>query len=54
METTELFRKHFGDTCGSVGLFHPNVEAFFEELNQICLEEDRRKNNSDNVCLSKI
>jgi hypothetical protein len=43
MTTTELFRKHFGNTA-KVDLKHPNVESFFEELNAICLEEDRQKN----------
>jgi hypothetical protein len=46
MSTSELFNKHFGDVFG-VGLKHPNIEPFFEELNQICLkeafEEGRRK-----------
>jgi len=45
METTELFKKHFPDVYGGqgVGLLHPNVQAFFEELNQICLKEDAEK-----------
>ncbi len=43
MSTTELFKKHFGEESASVDLKHPNVEAFFEELNQECLEEDKIK-----------
>ena len=46
MSTTALFTKHFGDTP-AVGIFHPNVEAFFEELNQECLEEDRQRQDAD-------
>lgn len=44
METksSDLFRKHFGDTC-VVGLKHPNIEAFFEELNEECKREDALK-----------
>jgi hypothetical protein len=42
MKTTELFEKHFGDTP-VVNTDHPNIENFFEELNQICLEEGRIK-----------
>ena len=38
----ELFVKHFGDV-GSVGIFDERIKGFFEELNQICLEEDRIK-----------
>ena len=38
--TSELFEKHFGDTA-AVGIFHPNSKSFFEELNQVCLKEDR-------------
>lgn len=44
MSSTELFRKHFGEESAAVGLKHPNMEAFFEELNQECLEEDKIKN----------
>ena len=44
MSSTELFKKHFGEESASVDLKHPNMEAFFEELNQECLEEDKVKN----------
>lgn len=44
MSSTELFRKHFGSDSASVGLKHPNIESFFNELNEECLEEDRIKN----------
>lgn len=39
MSSTELFRKHFGDQSASVSLKHPNIEAFFNDLNQECLNE---------------
>lgn len=42
--TSEIFQKHFGKESASVGIFHPNVESFFDELNQVCIEEDKRKN----------
>lgn len=42
MKTTELFRKHFGNTP-KVNLLNPNVEKFFDELTAICLEEDKKK-----------
>jgi hypothetical protein len=42
MITHELFQKHFGDVAG-VGLKHPNMEAFFGELAEICNEENRQK-----------
>ena len=41
MSSTELFRKHFGEESATVDLKHPNMEAFFKELNQECLEEDK-------------
>jgi len=43
--TSELFKKHFPHVYGGVGIwiFHPNVESFFEELNQVCLIEDALK-----------
>ena len=44
MSTTKLFQKHFGNTP-VVGLNHPNVEAFFDEMNQECIEEDKQKNS---------
>ena len=44
MSSTELFRKHFGEESAVVDLKHKNMEAFFEELNQECLEEDKIKN----------
>ncbi len=37
--TSQLFEKHFGETA-AVGLFHPNIENFFEELNEVCKKED--------------
>lgn len=42
MTTSELFKKHFGDVC-SANLKHPNVEAFFTDLNEQCIEEDRQR-----------
>jgi uncharacterized protein YaaQ len=39
MSTTDLFKKHFNNE-GVVGLKHPNIEAFFTELNEQCLAED--------------
>ena len=39
MTTSELFKKHFNEEK-VVGLKHPNIESFFEELNQICIQED--------------
>jgi len=43
--TSELFKKHFSEVYGGsgVGLFHPNMESFFDELNQVCLIEDAIK-----------
>lgn len=43
--TSDLFKKHFPEVYGGagVGLMHPNIESFFEELNQVCIEEDKRK-----------
>jgi hypothetical protein len=46
MSTTEIFRKHFGDKSASVDLKHPNMEAFFNELNEECLREDEEKKNN--------
>jgi hypothetical protein len=40
--THELFQKHFGEVAG-VGLKHPNMEAFFGELAEICNEENRQR-----------
>lgn len=42
MSSTKLFRKHFGEESVSVDLKHKNMEAFFEDLNKECLEEDGR------------
>ena len=42
MGTTKLFEKHFGDTA-SVDMKHKNVEKFFSDLNDECLEEDKHK-----------
>jgi hypothetical protein len=45
MESTDLFKKHFGyDTNGVVSMKHPSMEAFFSELAKVCLEEDKLKN----------
>ncbi len=43
MTTRELFEKHFGDQAVCVGLKHPNIEQFFNELNEECLLEDEKK-----------
>ena len=43
MSITELFRKYFGDQSASVDLKHPNIEKFFNELNEKCLLEDKQK-----------
>lgn len=40
--SSDLFKKHFND-MGQVGLFHPNMEKFFSELNDICIIEDSIK-----------
>lgn len=49
MSTTKLFNEHFPEVYGGagVGLLHPNIEAFFEELNEQCLKEDAEKANSN-------
>ena len=44
MSSTELFRKHFGSDSASVGLKHPNIESFFNELNEECKLEDVQNN----------
>jgi hypothetical protein len=41
MTTSKLFKNHFGETT-QVDLKHPNIEAFFNELNEECLKEDTR------------
>lgn len=38
--TSELFQKHFGDTC-AVGLKHPAITSFFDELVKVQEMEDR-------------
>lgn len=43
MSSTELFRKHFGEKL-AVDLRHPNMENFFNELNEECKQEDVHKN----------
>jgi hypothetical protein len=48
MSSHELFQKHFGDTA-AVDMKHPNIEAFFEELNAECLAEDNQRNNEPDV-----
>ncbi len=40
--TSDLFKKHFND-YGSAGLLHPNMEAFFNDLNDVCKIEDAFK-----------
>jgi hypothetical protein len=42
MSTHELFKKHFGNQV-AVDLKHPNMERFFTELNEECLQEDKHK-----------
>lgn len=39
MSSTKLFKKHFGDQSASVDLKHPNIDKFFNELNEECLLE---------------
>lgn len=39
MKTTDLFKKHFGNTA-FVDFNHPQVETFLEELNTVCLLQD--------------
>lgn len=45
MSSTELFKKNFPQVYGGagVGLLHPNMEQFFNELNEECLLEDKQK-----------
>ena len=45
--TSELFKKHFND-YGSVGLHHPNMEAFFNDLSAVCKIEDSLKQLNSN------
>jgi len=45
MNTHELFQKYFGNTT-SVNTNHPNMEKFFQELNDECVKEDRKKKNA--------
>jgi hypothetical protein len=40
--SSDLFKKHFNEV-GIVNTLHPNMEFFFEELNQVCLIEDSLK-----------
>jgi hypothetical protein len=42
MSTHKLFKKHFGDQI-AVDLKHPNMEKFFTDLNNECLQEDKEK-----------
>ena len=44
MSSTELFRKHFGEQSAAVDFKHPNMEAFFNELNEECLRENEKNN----------
>jgi len=43
--TSELYKKYFPTVYGGsgVGLLHPNMEAFFSELNDVCIIEDSIK-----------
>lgn len=40
--TSDLFKKHFND-MGQTGFLHPNMEAFFNDLNNVCKIEDALK-----------
>lgn len=51
--TSELFKKHFGETP-AVGITHPNFESFFDELAQVCIEEDKQKALTANLTNSEI
>lgn len=42
MKTIDIFKKHFGSNP-VVNLDHPNIEFFFNELNQICHLEAQEK-----------
>jgi len=41
VSTSDLFKKHFNKPV--VSLKHPNIENFFNELNQVCINEDLNK-----------
>ena len=41
MNSHQLFVKHFGDV-GVVNTNHPNMEAFFSDLKEVCADEDKR------------
>jgi len=45
MSSTELFRKHFGEESAAIDLKHPNMEAFFNDLNEECLRENENGKN---------
>ncbi|MFP4462200.1 MAG: hypothetical protein ACLFQE_08390 [Thermotogota bacterium] len=49
MSTHKLFKKHFGSQI-AVDLKHPNMESFFEELNEECLQEDRGLKTFQQFC----
>jgi len=55
MKTIDIFKKHFGDTP-VVGMFHPNMVSFFDELNQFILQEDRvkRPTRGDRILIKNI
>ena len=55
METTDLFKKHFGDVVG-VSLRHPNMEHFFDELSEICELEDliKKPTRGDRILIKNI
>jgi len=52
METSELFKKHFGNVP-QVNTNHPNIEPFFAELAEICNNEGKKlvyeSENTDNL-----
>jgi hypothetical protein len=39
LSTTELFRKHFGETC-AVSITHPRIDDFFKDMKRQCMLED--------------
>lgn len=48
--SSDLFKKHFQNVYGwaGAGIFHPNMESFFEDLNDICKIEDSLKQINTN------
>jgi len=41
MSSHKLFKKYFGNQI-AVDLKHPNMEKFFDELNEECMQEDKQ------------